>query len=196
MTLSFLHEISRNDLSSRQDVEFLREYNHNNVDDRSNESNQRDENKGVYFAENLTVPVRMTLLSPDDDFRNAPQTSSLDNTDHYDCNKQTCFLCCYLRTNEGAMIFESLASGDSDMAKRNLALDLITKFLFMINVDKAKLKKLISLRKYHPAVFNFCFFYLVFTRYLSAYRLKFHVRKCVQELFYDIFRINPSLVEK
>lgn len=148
---------------------------------------------GVYFAENLTVPVRMTLLSPDDDFSTRPElfsNESSNTTDEFKCSEVNCFYCCALKRQGGGL--GENRNDDIDNAKRrDLALDLISKFLFMINVDKLKLKKIISLRKYHPNVFNFCFFYLVFTRYLSSYRLKFHVRKCVQELFSDVFRIYP-----
>lgn len=167
---------------SKRDIDFMREY----------KKDTGGANNGIYFAENLTVPVRMTLLSPDDDFaemlRNRQPFEGEEEEDEYDCAKQTCFYCRFLKRTQESTVLDEMGAG----AKRNLALDLITKFLFMINVDKIKLKKLISLRKYHPNVFGFCFFYMVFTRYLASYRLKFHVRKCVQELFYDVFRINPT----
>lgn len=162
-------------MGSQKDVDLIREY------------NQYDETQtnGVYFAENLTVPVRMTLLSPDDDFSSRPIDDDFDSTNEFECIRNKCFYCCVLNKEGGEMKIES----EEVTKRRDLALDLIAKFLFMINVDKTKLKKLISLRKYHPGVFNFCFFNLVFTRFLSSYRLKFHVRKCVQELFSDVFRI-------
>lgn len=137
----------------------------------------------------------MTLLSPEDDFKKMSssilsyqeqqqqQQHQNNNEVEFDCKSTNCFYCCYLLKSDEA---KTNSAGDEE--RRKMAHDFITKLMFMLNVDKAKMKKLISLRKFHPSVFNFCFYYLVSTKYLSCYRLKFHVRKSVQELFFDVFK--------
>jgi hypothetical protein len=177
--LDFLQEVNRNELSSKSDVDFIREYN-------------RDKIGSVYFAENLTVPIRGTLMSPVDDFK-----ATLSQRQHVlllsqgeeaasqvaeflgDCKLDNCLYCCYLKKN-------SACENSEFNEKRKIAFELMNKFILMINVDKSKMIELKNLRKFYPGVFNFCFFYLVSVKYLSCHRIKFHVRRYFQELFYDI----------
>lgn len=169
---------------TKRDEELMREYNHEEDSGQSG---------GVYFAENLTVPIRMILLSPDDDFKSASagqQFYSESSTDDiFDCKKENCLLCCHLKKECET---DETISLDRD-ERRKLTLDLISKFLFMINVDKSELKKLLAMRKFHPGVFNLCMFHEISVKYLSQYRIKFHLRKCIQELFLDVFRLNAQL---
>jgi hypothetical protein len=160
--------------------------------------------RGIYL-ESLCIPMRATLICID----GMLSTSSLIKTDlavddlKIGCSIEKCFYCLLLakhwiqldeNDNEDSGDDKAtLAGGLETRAKILTALRL----LFMTvhpDLEKLFLRRFTSeLRKPHSAEFNFCLMILVYERYLSCLKIKFHWRKYLQEMFVNVLPIHTKI---
>lgn len=123
-----------------------------------------------FFHENISIPIRVNLMSPDINDKITFETSLLNNK----C------LSCYLKGNEKAC-------HQPDTVQTQI-IDLIHQFILMgtlHNLEKPR-SNLIKLKVQQADKFCICLHSLVAEEILSSRKVKYHFRKFIQELFIDI----------
>lgn len=196
--LKLLNEVNANDLANKPDHQFIKIFSANKIG-------------GIYF-ENLAVPIRATLCGVKEDHQaylntlenEAQKPDSLPVDEKLlvemldsDCRQDGCFYC-RLKHNGWLVELEKneLEKTDSSHTNRKLlVMEIIKNLIFMVNFDKSKVKKLSSLKTKHPNEFSFCFYTMFTSRYLSSYKIKFHMRKHFQELFTNILSLNKYAIK-
>lgn len=165
----YLKEANKCEIFSKNDLEFIK---------------NDDMNKMCLFFDNITVPIRFTLLSviqeinTKDFLENKLRIIQFSNR----CPFKDCFYC-YLNNNG---FFSSVKFlGNHNNKKQQEIIYLINQLTPMINMEK-KLPYLSDLRRSSPMEFYMCLHCLINQKFLSCCKIKYSLRKFIQELFINM----------
>ena len=146
-------------------------------------------NKICLFFDNLTVPIRFTLLSVVEttnvrDLENKLKEIKFSNR----CTLKECFYC-YLNKN-GYLSSVKFISNHNNKIKIEI-INCVNQLTPMINLEK-KLPKLNELKRCSQSDFDLCVHSLITQNFLSCCKIKFPLRKYIQELFINL-NMNISI---
>jgi hypothetical protein len=162
----YLNEANKCDILAKNDLVFIK---------------NDDMNRICLFFDNITVPIRFTLLSvvqeinTRDFLENKLRLIQFSNR----CTFKDCFYC-YLNHNGYFSSVKFL--GNHNNKKQHEIIHLINQLTPMINIEK-KLPHLSELRHSSPKEFDMCLHCLITQKFLSCCKIKYPLRKFIQELF-------------
>ena len=118
-----------------------------------------------FFHDNITVPMRQSLMTADHGLFITSNGSSFDSFSR-----------------------KSIDNDDRDEIKQEI-LSLINKLTPVVNVEKIR-SSLYKLKQQHPDKFDLHLHNLIAKKILSKHKIKFQFRKFIQELFFNLTTNN------
>lgn len=134
-----------------------------------------------FFHENVSIPMQVYLMSPEFSYKSALKTNTKNEFFPYQngCNVKNCLSC--------SLIVQETTKTDTDPIKIQI-IELIDQYLIMtqlFNVEKTR-SSLLKLKLAHMNKFDMCLHHLIVKQLLATRKVKFHFRKFIQELFFDM----------
>jgi hypothetical protein len=144
-----------------------------------------DVNKIGFYFENISVPIRTSLMSAEVNVVRNP----IDDLEIavYESECPGCFYCCLKLNNESALFVrdsQSIVNKKQTDHKKEI-LNLIDQITVPIKFSK-KLGNLHKLRKTCANEFDWCLHTFIHRKYFLNRQMKFQLRKYLQELFMEL----------
>jgi hypothetical protein len=182
---------------SKFELSFLNEANLVNLLKMDDSAFLKQKTRGIYL-ESLCVPMRVGLIAIDDEKVNS-SNGAIEKEDlnpiNYGCGIQKCFYC-YLLAKNWIQLDDSrnfcLPNSQENRAKILLAIENLVLAVHP-ELEKLRLKAVNELRRIEDFEFNFCVMLLVYERFLSRFKLKFHLRTFLQEMFINVLPIQSKI---